>query len=42
MRIAVTGGSGRIGRAIVSLAVAQGHQVVSIDRVAPPGRAGGE
>jgi nucleoside-diphosphate-sugar epimerase len=36
MRIAVTGGSGRIGRAIVSLAVAQDHRVVSIDRVAPP------
>jgi UDP-glucose 4-epimerase len=36
MRIAVTGGSGRIGRAIVDLAVAQGHQVVSIDRVAAP------
>jgi UDP-glucose 4-epimerase len=36
MRLAVTGGSGRIGRAIVSLAVADGHQVVSIDRVAPP------
>jgi nucleoside-diphosphate-sugar epimerase len=36
MRIAVTGGSGRIGAAVVNLAVAQGHQVVSIDRVAPP------
>jgi nucleoside-diphosphate-sugar epimerase len=36
MRIAVTGGSGRIGRAVVELAVAQGHRVVSIDRVAPP------
>jgi nucleoside-diphosphate-sugar epimerase len=36
MRIAVTGGSGRIGRAVVNLAVAQGHRVVSIDRVAPP------
>lgn len=36
MRIAVTGGSGRIGRAVVDLAIAQGHQVVSIDRVAPP------
>src|SRR5258705_392902 len=35
MRIAVTGGSGRIGAAVVSLAVAQGHQVVSIDRVTP-------
>jgi len=37
MRIAVTGGSGRIGRAIVRLAVAEGHQAVSIDRVAAPG-----
>jgi nucleoside-diphosphate-sugar epimerase len=36
MRIAVTGGSGLIGRAIVSLAVAQDHRVVSIDRAAPP------
>jgi nucleoside-diphosphate-sugar epimerase len=36
MRIAVTGGSGKIGRAVVDLAVAQGHFVVSIDRVAPP------
>jgi nucleoside-diphosphate-sugar epimerase len=36
MRIAVTGGSGRIGRAVVELAVAQGHRVVRIDRVAPP------
>jgi UDP-glucose 4-epimerase len=35
VRIAVTGGSGRIGRAVVELAVAQGHRVVSIDRVAP-------
>jgi nucleoside-diphosphate-sugar epimerase len=36
MRIAVTGGSGRIGRAIVNLAIAEDHRVVSIDRVAPP------
>ncbi len=36
MRLAVTGGSGRIGRTIVSLAIAQDHRVVSIDRVAPP------
>jgi len=35
VRIAVTGGSGLIGRAVVELAIAQGHQVVSIDRVAP-------
>src|SRR3989442_15496785 len=35
MRIAVTGGAGRIGRAVVELALSQGHSVVSIDR-APP------
>jgi nucleoside-diphosphate-sugar epimerase len=35
MKIAVTGGSGRVGKAIVEMALAQGHSVVSIDRVAP-------
>jgi UDP-glucose 4-epimerase len=35
MRIAVTGGRGRIGRAVVDLALAQGHEVVSIDRQPP-------
>ncbi len=35
MRIAVTGGSGGIGRAITDMALAQGHQIVSIDRVDP-------
>jgi nucleoside-diphosphate-sugar epimerase len=43
MQIAITGGNGRIGRAVVQLALAQGHSVVSIDRVAaeatPPGGA---
>src|SRR5215471_4826457 len=34
MRIAVTGGNGHIGRSVVALALAQGHQVVSIDRTA--------
>jgi nucleoside-diphosphate-sugar epimerase len=40
MRIAVTGGSGRIGRAVVELALAQGHAVVSIDRALPQDGAG--
>jgi nucleoside-diphosphate-sugar epimerase len=35
MRIAITGGSGGVGRAITELALAQGHSVVSIDRVRP-------
>lgn len=35
MKIAVTGGSGGIGRAITDAALAQGHSVVSIDRVDP-------
>jgi len=35
MRIAVTGASGRIGRTVVGLAVAQGHHVVPIDRAGP-------
>ena len=35
MKIAVTGGSGGIGRAITDAALAQGHTVVSIDRVDP-------
>ena len=35
MKIAVTGGSGGIGRAITDLALAQDHQIVSIDRVVP-------
>lgn len=36
MRIAVTGASGRIGRAITEMALARGHEVVAIDRVAMP------
>ena len=32
MKIAVTGGSGGIGRAVTSLALAHGHSVVSIER----------
>ena len=36
MKIAITGGSGRVGRAVVELAVTQGHNVVNIDRIPPP------
>ncbi len=36
MKIAITGGTGRIGRAIIELALSQGHSVVNIDRVPPP------
>src|SRR4051812_23264936 len=35
MRIGITGGSGRVGSAVIELALAQGHSVVSIDRVPP-------
>ncbi|WDR04508.1 NAD(P)-dependent oxidoreductase [Devosia rhodophyticola] len=35
MKIAVTGTSGNIGRAIVEMALAQGHSLVCIDRVVP-------
>lgn len=35
MKIALTGGSGGIGRAITAQALAEGHSIVSIDRVAP-------
>jgi UDP-glucose 4-epimerase len=35
MKIAVTGGMGSVGRAVVDMALAQGHAVVCIDRVAP-------
>jgi nucleoside-diphosphate-sugar epimerase len=35
MRIAVTGGSGLLGRAVTDLAVRTGHEVVSVDRAAP-------
>lgn len=40
MRIAVTGGNGRVGRAVTALAAAEGHEVVVIDRV-DAGAAGG-
>jgi nucleoside-diphosphate-sugar epimerase len=35
MKIAITGATGRIGRAITTEALRQGHSVVSIDRIAP-------
>ena len=35
MKIAVTGGSGQIGRSIAAMAIRQGHSIVSIDRVPP-------
>jgi len=35
MKIAVTGGSGRVGKGVVDMALAEGHHVVSIDRVSP-------
>lgn len=35
MKIALTGGSGSIGRAITSMALVQGHSLVSIDRLPP-------
>lgn len=38
MKIAITGGSGRIGKAVTELALAQGHSVVSIDYVAAANR----
>lgn len=41
MRIAVTGGSGGIGRAITDAGLAQGHEIVSIDRVAASERVAG-
>ncbi|GAC1356247.1 MAG: NAD(P)-dependent oxidoreductase [Herpetosiphon sp.] len=36
MRIAITGGSGRVGRATTATALDGGHSVVSIDQVPPP------
>ena len=35
MKIAVTGGSGSVGREITAQAMALGHSIVSVDRVAP-------
>jgi nucleoside-diphosphate-sugar epimerase len=35
MRIAITGGSGHIGRGVIDLALKRGHQVLSLDRTEP-------
>jgi nucleoside-diphosphate-sugar epimerase len=35
MKIAVTGGSGEVGKGVVDMALAEGHHVISIDRVSP-------
>jgi nucleoside-diphosphate-sugar epimerase len=35
MHIALSGGNGRIGRAVLELALSQGHSVVNIDRTPP-------
>src|SRR4051794_7253129 len=35
MRIAITGGSGRVGRAVTDFALKQGHEIVNIDRTLP-------
>ena len=37
MRIAVTGGSGKLGRQVVVSLLEAGHEVVNLDRVADPG-----
>ena len=37
MKIALTGGAGRIGQAIATEALSQGHSIVSIDRTPPDG-----
>lgn len=36
MRVAVTGGSGRLGRAVIAAGIERGHTLVHIDRVPPP------
>jgi UDP-glucose 4-epimerase len=35
MKIAITGSSGSVGKAIVKMALAQGNDIVCIDRVSP-------
>jgi nucleoside-diphosphate-sugar epimerase len=39
-RVAVTGGSGKLGRAVVTRLLEQGWDVVNLDRTAPPGDQG--
>ena len=41
MKVCVTGGSGKAGRAVVADLLEQGHQVVSADLVRPSGAAAG-
>ena len=36
MNIAVTGGSGRLGRVVIETLLSQGHTLLNIDRAAPP------
>ena len=36
MNIAVTGGSGRLGRVVIETLLAQGHILLNIDRTPPP------
>ena len=40
-RVVVTGGSGKLGRAVVTDLAAHGYDVVNLDRVAPPQGAAG-
>lgn len=35
-RVAVTGGSGKLGRAVVADLAAHGYDVLNLDRAAPP------
>lgn len=36
MRVAVTGGSGLVGQAVIDLGLREGHTLVNLDRAAPP------
>ncbi len=36
MNIAVTGGSGRLGRVVIDVLLQQGHTILSLDRASPP------